>query len=61
MVLFALGIVGVIVNVAVFLIVGPRDLPVALYLLSLLLPVGLGCALWGVAVAARARRPPGQR
>ena len=56
--LFVAGLAGVLANVAIFLVAGARDLPLALYLVSLLVPLGLGTALWGIVRMGLARRRP---
>jgi len=55
---FAVGVVAILVTV-VPLLVGTARLPVEFYYLSMLAPLGMGIALGGLVVAARARR--GQR
>lgn len=57
-VVFAVGVVAILVTV-VPLLLGTTRLPVEFYYLSMLAPVGMGIALGGLVVAARARR--GQR
>ena len=54
-VVFALGIVGVLLAVVPFLL-GREDAPTWTALLASLLPVGLGTALVGLLLGARARR-----
>jgi hypothetical protein len=54
---FAVGVLAILVTV-VPLLLGTARLPLAFYLLSLLAPVGMGIALSGLVVAARARRRP---
>ena len=49
---FALGVVGVLLVVVPFFL-GHNNPPLALSLLALLLPVGLGLALTGLLVGAR--------
>ncbi|HLZ37781.1 MAG TPA: hypothetical protein VKP64_08500 [Mycobacteriales bacterium] len=56
-VVFAVGLVATLVTVVPFFF-GAHDRPVALNVLALLMPVGLGLALFGLLRAAR-RRPPG--
>lgn len=57
-VVFAVGVLAILVTV-VPLLLGTARLPVAFYYLSMLAPLGMGIALAGLVVAARARR--GQR
>lgn len=61
-VLFLVGVAAV-VAVVVPLVTGSARLPVAVYLVTALAPVGLGLALVGMllARAAATRRPPGDR
>lgn len=54
-VLFALGIIGVLVVVVPFLL-GRDDAPLWTTMLASLLPVGLGLALLGLLRGARSRR-----
>jgi len=54
-VLFALGVLGVLVVVVPFLL-GRDDAPLWTTLLASLLPVGLGLALLGLLRGARTRR-----
>lgn len=54
-VLFALGVLGVLVVVVPFLL-GRDDAPLWTTLLASLLPVGLGLALLGLLRGARSRR-----
>jgi hypothetical protein len=57
-VVFAVGVVAILATV-VPLLLGTTRLPVGFYYLSMLAPLGMGIALTGLVVAARARR--GQR
>ena len=52
---FALGVVGVLLVVVPFFL-GHSDAPLALSLLALLLPVGLGVALTGLLVGSRSHQ-----
>jgi hypothetical protein len=56
---FAVGLVATLATVVPFLF-GAYDRPLALNLLALLMPVGVGLALLGLLRAAR-RRPGGHR
>jgi hypothetical protein len=51
---FALGVLAVLAVVVPFLLGAGHDAPLALDLLALLLPVGLGLALLGLLRGARA-------
>jgi len=53
-VLFAVGVVAIVATILPLATGGSR-LPLAGYLLSLLAPLGLGVALWGVLRTARLR------
>lgn len=53
---FLLGLLATLATVLPFLL-GTSRLPTAAYLLSMLMPLGLGVALVGLLVAARGRRP----
>jgi len=57
-VLFALGALAVL-GILVPFFLGTSDLPTALNLLALLLPVGLGLALLGLLRGARSSTPSG--
>ena len=54
-VVFVLGAVACLVTVAPLLL-GADPFPLVAYLLALLAPLGLGLALAGIVVSARARR-----
>lgn len=56
-VVFGVGAIACIVTV-IPLLVGADALPLAVYLLAILAPVGFGIALSGLLVSARARRLP---
>lgn len=63
-VLFLIGLLATVATVLPLLL-GTSRLPTGAYLLSMLMPAGLGAALVGLLVDARARRPdtsgPAQR